>query len=500
MTGPTDANDGSEAMGDRKPNGPEPTERRLRLRALFTEYGTLLLVGFVLVAAVGGWMTYGAYADSGTETEQRLEHRWIATGSFSHGATVHESTAIYDAGTVLENESLYYTSVTPTVDGEFVGGYDADSGENVSVHLTADVRYRAVDPDGGTVYWSERRRLASASANRVAPGESVAASFSLNVSDVAARIDEIESDLGASPGETEIAIEVRREIQGTIDGDRRTASDRYRIPIAYDGATYRLEAAGAYNERYDTYETITVSGGGSDPPLAGLGLLGLGLVGTIIAGIAAVRVPEPTAAEREWLDYRDDRAQFEEVVATAALPDSALEGERAHVETLADLAEFGIDVDEPIVFDRRTGQYVVRHDGIVYAFEPPALEGETDAGAADGDVESDAEFVFDRAQAGGESEASSTASTATDESGLWDAIAARLSSALGLERDGRPLADGDAEPAPGSASDSAVGGGADRESAAAPAAPATDRATDRSDRDSSDEENAKREQSRSDGG
>ncbi|RKD95824.1 DUF5305 domain-containing protein [Halopiger aswanensis] len=486
MNSPTDATDGSTAPGDREPNA--TTERRLRLRALFATYGPLLLVGFVLVAAFGGWMTYGAFADSGTETDQRLEHRWTATGSFAHSATVPESTAIYDAGTVLENEPLYYTSVTPTVDGEFVGGYDADAGENVSVDLTVDVRYRAVAPEEDVVYWSERERLAAASEDDVAPDDAVAVPFSLNVSAVDARIAEIESDLGASLGETEIAIEVHREIEGTIDGEHRTASDRFRIPVAHDGATYQIEAAETYDEQYETYETVAVAGDESDPPLAGLGLLGLGLVGTLAAGIATARVPEPTAAEREWLDYRDDRAQFEEVVASIALPESELEGERARVDTLADLAEFGIDVDEPIVFDRRTRQYVVRHEGVVYTFEPPALEAETGATAADADVESDAEFVFDRTQAEGEGGVSSTAPPTAGESGPWDTIAARLYSVLGLERDTTSTDGGDAEPALESAPDSPSESEADRGPATATAAATADRAAEQPDRDSSDED------------
>ncbi|AEH38159.1 DUF5305 domain-containing protein [Halopiger xanaduensis] len=488
MTTPTDATDGSAATGDRESNATGTTaERRLRLRALFAEYGVLLLVGFVLVAALGGWLTYGAYADSGTETEQRLEHRWTATGSFSHGATVHESTAVYDAGTVLENEPLYYTSVTPTVDGEFVGGYDADAGENVSVDIAVDVRYRAVDPEEDLVYWSERERLAAASEDGVAPGESVAAPFSLNVSAIDARIAEIESDLGTSPGETEIALEVRREIEGTVDGEHRTASDRFRIPVTHDGATYRIETADTYDEQYETYETVTVAGDDPDPPLAGLGLLALGLAGTIAAAVAAVRVPEPTAAEREWLAYRDDRAQFEEVIASIALPESELEGERASVDTLADLAEFGIDVDEPIVFDRRTGRYVVRREGVVYVFEPPTLEGETGTKAADDGTKSDAEFVFDRTQTDGENDASSPDPTAAGESGLWDGIAARLYSVLGLERDGSPTVDGDAEleSAPESTPGSTTGGEGEREPATASAASATDRAAEQPDRDSS---------------
>ncbi len=363
-------------------------ERRLRLRVLLEEYRTVLIVAFVVLVVLGGWLSYGAYANPGEETTRQRESTWTATGEVSHDATVTEPNSVYPTGTRLENRPLYYTAISPTVDGEFVGAYESQTGDGVDVALTVDLAYRAVDPDDGTVYWSERERLASTTGEDVDPGENVTATFAVDVSDVTTRIDEIESDLGASPGETEVVLEFDREIEGTIDGEQRSATDSYRVPIRVEGGTYRLEGQDSYDEPYEEYETEVVPA--SAGPVRTVGGPVLSLVGVVGLGglaYASRRLPEPTAAKREWLAYRDDRARFEEVITTMALPDAALEGPRANPETLAALAEFGIDVDAAIVFDPERELYVVRHDGMVSVFEPPTpapvTDGRDDASSGD---------------------------------------------------------------------------------------------------------------------
>lgn len=397
MRSRTGTGDGTDADGD--------VERRLKVRAFVSQYRTGLAIAFVLVLVLGGWVSYGTYVDPATKTERRVEHRWTAMGTFSHGATVTESTAVHDAGTDLENEPLYYTAATPEIDGAFHGGYEADRGENVTVDLAVDLRYRAVGSDG-TVYWSDRERLASTSESDVAAGELVPATFTLNVSEVTARIAEIEADLGPSPGETEIALELNREIEGAIDGEYRTASDRFTVDVEPEGAAYRFEEQTAsYDDPKEETETVTVPASyGPARTVGGPLALLVGLGGLVGLRLATDRLPELTPAERAWLAYREDRSQFDEVITTAELPPAALETECAAVGSLADLAAFGIDVGAAVVFDRRTATYVVRHDGVAYVFEPPTLE--TTATAIDaGDDPATGEIVIERSESDGESAA-----------------------------------------------------------------------------------------------
>ncbi|MDQ2051015.1 DUF5305 family protein [Natronolimnohabitans sp. A-GB9] len=370
-------------------------ERRLRVRVFLMEYRTALLVAFVLLFALGAWVTYGAYADPGEETDQRLEHAWTATGELSHEATVTESTAVFPNGTVLQNEPVYYTSITPELEGEFVGGYEGETAEDVAVDVSVDLVYRAVDSEDGTVYWSQRETVGSASEPTVAPDDSVTAAFAVDVTDVAASIDEIEAELGASPGETEIYLEIDREIEGTIDGEFLSAGDQYTVDLEYDGDTYEVVDGGdgAYDETREEYETVTVPA--TVGPLRSIGgplVALLGLAGAGGLAIASWRLPEPTAAEREWLAYRDDRDEYAELITNVRLPASkstfafdeteddgattaneSTAPESATVDSLEELVQFGIDVGAAVVFDRRAERYVVHHRGIAYVYEPPSL-------------------------------------------------------------------------------------------------------------------------------
>ncbi|APW97414.1 hypothetical protein CHINAEXTREME_06350 [Halobiforma lacisalsi AJ5] len=397
----------------------EGTARRLKFRALLAEYRTALIVVAVALVLIGAWVTYGAYAAPDEKTEQRLEPAWTATGELSHGATVTESTPVHANGTVLENEPLYYTAITPELEGEFVGGYEADSARNVEVNVTIDLVYRAVDPETETVYWSQREELASASEPDVAPGEDVTAAFAVDVPEVAAEIDEIESDLGASPGTTEIYLAIDREIEGEIEGEYRAASDGYAVDIEYDGSTYSVDDEVGYQEDHgEEYETVVVPATvGPTRTVGGPLLLVLGSVGLAGLALASWQYPEPTPTEREWLAYHEDRERFAAVVTRVRLPPSELEFDSARtgesgdgaaddpdpnpdsgfefvergaddhrsagdepapgyatVESLAELAQLGIDVGAAVVFDRRSERYLVRNRGTTYVFEPPSLE------------------------------------------------------------------------------------------------------------------------------
>lgn len=347
-------------------------ERRLRLRHRFWEHRSTVALALVVVLALGAWASYGAYVAPAETTEQRLEHSWTATGEFHHRAPVAEPATVFADVDVLEDEPLYYTAVSPTAETTFVAGYEADRGEDVDVTVAIDLRYRSVDREEEVVYWSERERLATLDGADVAPGEEVAATAELNVSAVADRVDAIEDELGASPGETEIDLVVEREIEGTIDGERRLAADTLTVPVEHDGSTYRFGDDGGYDERHEEYRTETVAV--APGPLRSVGgplALLVGLAGLAGVAVASSRLPAPTTAEREWLTYREDREDFDEVIVAAALPEGALEGPRATVDSLAALADLGIDVGEVVVHDRRTGLYVVDHDGRRYVYEPP---------------------------------------------------------------------------------------------------------------------------------
>jgi hypothetical protein len=73
----------------------------------------------VVLAAVGGGVSYATYVEPGTVTESEPVGQWGTTAGYTHSATVVEDTEAFPAGTVLENRETYFTEVAPVLDARF---------------------------------------------------------------------------------------------------------------------------------------------------------------------------------------------------------------------------------------------------------------------------------------------------------------------------------------------------------------------------------------------
>ncbi|MGM0592762.1 MAG: gas vesicle protein GvpO, halophile-type, partial [Halobacteriota archaeon] len=317
----------------------------------------------------GIWVSYGAYTHPTELDETRTVEDWSTAGDLSHSATVTEENAVFEKGTVLRDEPLYYTAISPTANGEYTVAYEAASGD-VDVDLRIDQPVRATDDD--TVYWAESDRVAAANQTAVGPGEAVATSFEVDVEAASARIDEIEADLGASPGQIEHVLEATVEVAGDVNGEHRDVGETHEITVSFDGSAFEFEDT-RFDEGYTTTETETVSVSPSPvqsiggPLLAVLALGGLGAV-----GLASYRWNPPSDTELDWLDYQTQREEYEDLLTVARLPDSIYAKDRAPVDSLETLAVLAIDIESALVFDPTRSVYLVDAGDLVYGFEPPA--------------------------------------------------------------------------------------------------------------------------------
>jgi len=386
----------------------------VRARALANRWAGSLLVLALLLAAVGGWMTYGAYAAPGTHTEERTVEEWSVEGSFSHRATVNDAAdgTVFEPGTTVRNRSVYFQRVMPVLEGEFSLAY-ADADAPVDLRMEQRLVVRSVEPaardEEPTVYWEQRRTLGATEAT-LRPGQRTSLPFSVNVTRTTQRASNVSERLG-DPGEIRVSVDV------AVAATRQTAGAEthrlnFTLPIESQTGIYRV-AAQPRRETFSRTETVEVP---NDPgPVREVGgplllLVGaLGAVGLVVArrnGVTAV-----SDAEREWLAYRDDRTDFEEWISTARLPDESYRLPEADAASLADLADIAIDTDNPVVFDPDTQAYHVLHDGVRYSYEPPAVTDETSAPTTDrgGGGEADSDASVDPASAtlesGGESDA-----------------------------------------------------------------------------------------------
>ena len=367
-----------------------PSETRLRLRAVLNAQFAVLLAVCLVAAAVGGALVYTTHVDPGTETETRTVSSLTVETEYVHAAEVTEPNAVFDTGTVLDDRNTYFTRVAPVLDVDVQTSYAADAASDVDVSFESVLVVRNVGGEGDTVYWDDRETLATETVSGVEPGETATASFALNSSEVDATASEIESELGASPGETETFVTTDVTVEGTINGDP-TAHDPGPIEMTIDhgGDTYSVSEPGPQSDTTEQTERVTVERSygplrsASGPLLLLAGLAGAG-------GLAYARREVDfalTPAEREYLSYRDDRSEFAEWITEIRLPESVHERPEARAATLRDLVDFAIDNDIGVVEDPTTNAYHAVTDKFVFTYAPPtlAVEGAGGVEAGDGD-------------------------------------------------------------------------------------------------------------------
>ncbi len=352
----------------------------LRVRAVLDRSFPVVAAVFVVLAGVGAWAAYGAYVAPGTTVEERTVDEWRVSGGFDHRATVTPPAngTAFEPGSTVENRSVYFTAVMPELEGSLTLGYGGEG--PATVRLDERVRIRSAEgtgDDGRTVYWEQSRALESGEAT-LQPGGRARVPFALNVTRTTADAEAVNDRLG-SPGQ------VRVDVVVDVVVDRRegpTENLTFVLPIRPEGGLYRVES-GAREETFSRTERVTVQrepgpvGTVGGPVLAAAGVAGVAaLVVARRRGLVAL-----SADERAWLDYRDDRDEFDEWITTVRLPPEARDLSAAEAETLADLVDVAIDTDSAVLASPDGERYHVVHDGYRYTFGAPAEPG---AGGGDG--------------------------------------------------------------------------------------------------------------------
>jgi hypothetical protein len=349
----------------------------LRVRAVTEAYVYILIIVLALVFLVGAVATVDAYQRDQTTSEVRTVASWESAGTFTHHATVRNETQAFREGTVLRNRAAYFTRVSPVLNGSFQYSYTASETGNVSVDadLALVTRSTAETETGERrEYWRVERPLGDRRVESLAPGQQVSIPFSTNVTDVSQRAAAIDSELGGSPGTTQVLLVARIAVNGTRNGEPVALTREYTLELVVEESVFRVREptngthSGAQRERV----TVPVE----PNPIQSIGGPILAVVGLLASSVLFVAHRRGelglTDAEREWLAYRTARDEFDEWI-TAGHPKSELdENTRIEVATLEGLVDVAIDSDRRIIEDTEREHFVVRDDTAVYEYVPPA--------------------------------------------------------------------------------------------------------------------------------
>jgi hypothetical protein len=356
---------------------------RLRLRAFVDAQFVVVVAVAVALAVAGGWVTYTTHVEPGTTTVERPASSWSTAGWFNHSATVTEENSVYPTNTTFRDRSVYFSHISPWMNGTYTFTYGASDGGSLSGRASVELLLRGVEQNEGetTVLWRATRELGTASDDALEPGETLTVPFAVNVNETRNRTRSVEEQLGNPPSETEMRLRATVEIGGTVNGGTVERTETYALPVSLDGQLYRPGSPGEQTDRHETTRTVTVERAyGPVRRVAGPALLGASLLG--LGGLAVGRHRrefELDDRERRRLAYEDERDEFDEWISTIRLPREAFELPRAEATSLGELVDFAIDTDNGVVEDPDEESYYVRHDGYLYCYRPPPR-------SADGDV------------------------------------------------------------------------------------------------------------------
>jgi len=350
-------------------------ETTLRLRAAASRWFSALVVALVVLAAVGAGLTYATHVDPGETTETVTRTVVPVDGSVSHSAAVTRPNPVYPVGTTLEGQSTYFTGVSPVLNVTYALTYGG-AAETADVAVNAAVVTRSSPEGSDATLWTERRPLGAERATDVPPGESVTTSVELNASALRDRIARIRSELGASPGTVSSRVVFDVTVTAVVDGEEVALSYVATLPITPGAETYAVEEATGVSDAVE--ETETVVRERSYGPLRTFGAPAVGALA--LAGLGGLGVARRrgalalTEGERAYLAYRDDRETFDEWITEIRLPEAALDRPEAEASSLADLVDFAIDADAPVITSPDGDAYQVLADDLRYVYRPPTLD------------------------------------------------------------------------------------------------------------------------------
>ncbi|WP_436931428.1 DUF5305 domain-containing protein [Halosimplex halobium] len=351
------------------PTDDATTSQRLRLRIASNVAAVTAVC--LLLAAVGGFVAAQTFTGPDTTTEQRTVATWTTDGELRHGAVVQRDTRAFDAGAVLRNRSVYFSSVTPTLNGSYVFRHSGDA-EPATVRTDLRLVVRAVEVgEGESVLWRVSERVASERTTSLSPGDEFAVPYEFNVTAQSELAERVRRELGSSRGEVQVRLVADTAVSTTVAGEEFAGDRTAALEVTPRGDSYAVSATTAGQRREPVTERVAVP---VEPdPVARYGGLLAALVGLVGAGLVAYldragRLdvdPETRAA----MELARDRDSFAEWISTGRVPPAG-DDRVVTVDSLAGLVDVAIDSERRVVEDTDSGTFVVLDGGTRYEFRP----------------------------------------------------------------------------------------------------------------------------------
>jgi hypothetical protein len=367
------------------------SESVLRLKYILSRYGTLVIVGLLLVSTVAFASTAFAYGESPEIrqiTEQTDKQSFETTVNTS--AAVTENTTLYEPNQTLSNMPVYLLSASPNVTISAQTAVPDDR----AVAVTHQISIKLYATRGDDVFWSETRTLASDSV-QVTDGR-LETQATIDVREIrSGRLNEVQSEVqNIGNLRAEIYVDTVYEsetYQGTLG---------VTMPMQITDRSYTLDAPRSDEQSHATPVTRTVTVSGEDAAVGAANLSNATAQAALLPGSGPTAVDSDTALrsglgilalaaalvvwrvqgrlpDRESLEQAYDKRRYSEWVSRGRIPASDAY-QRVVIEEFVDLIDIAIDSDKRVIHDRDQARYGVIDSTTIYQYSEPRARSDPD--------------------------------------------------------------------------------------------------------------------------
>ena len=352
-------------------------------RSVLNRWFPVLIVALLVVAGVALFVAYDAHTGEPEETtREQVTDEWSVDAEFTHATTVVGESSVFDEGERLEGRSVYFTQVMPELAGTHTLQYDTTGGTDASATVDISLQIQSVDTVDGqdVVYWEDRMTLVEAESLTIAGGAEESTEVTVDIPDVQSRVDDIEAELGGSPGEVELSVVAETSVSAELDGEDRTEQRTDELVLTLDNAFYRVtENIGGTTSAEQTEQT-TVTEEPSALSLYGFPAIAVVSIGVAVGLVVARRRGSFAVSDEERRRYECETARkdFDDWISRGNVPE--LTGRTViTVDSLESLVDTAIDSNRRVLEATDTDRYVVILDDIVYEFFAPESDVDADA-------------------------------------------------------------------------------------------------------------------------
>ena len=354
-------------------------ERVIRAKQLVSGWLIAIVIVLVLISGAAAAGAYHAHTNPPIERDEVVVAAWSEETTLGHQARVTEPNLVFEQNQTLLNRPVYFSRVSPTLEGRHDYRYAASDEGNLTVETDVIVRLRSVDSEGN-VYWQRSDTIDHSRVEGLAPGETATTTTALNVSDVVEELERTEASLGATLGTTEIRVIFDTSASGTVNGENVRTRHVDSILVEPSSGSFSVQTDEGVRERYERTETIESEGTHGPLRMYGpFGVLLASMAGMVsLVGLNRTGRLTPTEDDLNAIEP-SERDETEDWISAVTVPDKALETVAIPVDSLTDLVDIAIDTNERVLEDDDRKGFYVLDDTVHYVYLPVERTDSTSA-------------------------------------------------------------------------------------------------------------------------